>query len=256
MMTTLRWDHTVHNVNDLDKAISTFEQNGLIAFHGGSHTEWGTYNALSYFGLTYIELMGIEKEELAEQADSTHLIVKDALNYLPEHEAFGRVALRTDNIEETAAALQAKGLELSSIMNGKRLNAQGQLIEWKMMTIQGDFQGLAYPFIIQWKGTDEERLEQLTQSGVIQPHPVGEITIQAAVFAVPSPVEVAKYWADLFGLSITESSDSSSTLLIGEQKFIFKQGTINRLEQLVFYTETQSIKGKTMIIGEAEYVFI
>ena len=254
-MTTLRWDHTVHNVNNLDNSIAAFEQNGLLAFHGGSHTEWGTYNALSYFGLTYIELMGIEKEELAQQADSSHLIVKDALNYLPEHEAFGRVALRTDNIEETAAALKEKGLELSPIMNGKRLNAQGELIEWKMLTIQGDFQGLAYPFVIQWKGSDEERLVQLTQSGVIQPHPVGEITIQEAVFVVPNPIEVARRWADLFGLLVTESSDSSPTLLIGEQKFIYKQGTINRLAQLVFHTEVQSVKGKTMTIGEAVYMF-
>ncbi|WP_254776465.1 VOC family protein [Paenibacillus sophorae] len=42
-MTTIHWDHTVHYVNDLDKAIKTFQESGLDAFHGGSHKLWGTF---------------------------------------------------------------------------------------------------------------------------------------------------------------------------------------------------------------------
>jgi len=42
-MATIQWDHSVHYVNDLDLAIKTFAENGLRAFRGGSHKQWGTH---------------------------------------------------------------------------------------------------------------------------------------------------------------------------------------------------------------------
>ncbi|RSK54631.1 VOC family protein [Bacillus canaveralius] len=254
-MTTLHWDHTVHYVNDLENAIEMFKENGLIAFKGGSHKQWGTYNALSYFGLTYIEFLAIENRELVVKADPSNVVVKDAIKMLPANEAFSRVAIRTDDIEDTAATLKANGLKLSPIIDGKRLNTLGQLIEWRMMTIEGDFQGLVYPFVIQWKGSDEDRLENLTASGIIQPHSAGDVSLDQAVFHVQDPAAVAAHWQMLFGLSVIETSDSSVTLGISGKSFIFKQGAANQLTQLVFNTDANDLKGKTIKIGEAEYVF-
>jgi hypothetical protein len=70
-MTTLKWDHAVQFVNQPDEAIATFAGQGLNAFAGGRHPGWGTWNALSYFGLTYIEFLAIyDYVELASaQAD-------------------------------------------------------------------------------------------------------------------------------------------------------------------------------------------
>ncbi|MNO63714.1 hypothetical protein D3C76_544260 [compost metagenome] len=103
-MATMKWDHLVHYVNDLSKPIASFEDHGLVAFKGGSHKDWGTYNALSYFGLTYIEFLGIENLELAKATEHNR-VVKDAVKVLPEHEILSRVVIRTDNIEEVAASL-------------------------------------------------------------------------------------------------------------------------------------------------------
>lgn len=255
-MTTVNWDHTVHYVNDLNNAIQTFQKNGLIAFKGGSHKQWGTYNALSYFGLSYIEFLGIEDRELAKNADASNLVVKDSVTLLPAHEVLSRVAIRTDDIDDTAAFLQANGLTLSPIIDGKRLDTHGQLIEWRMFTIAGDFQGLVYPFVIQWKGTDEERLESLTKSGIIQSHPAGNTTIQSGVFYVSDPSAVAAHWQTLFGLAVTESDETSVTLAIGDKSFIFKQGDANQLTTLLFRTESYDLKEKTIAIGQGEYVFL
>ncbi|PLR96510.1 VOC family protein [Bacillus sp. T33-2] len=255
-MPIFNWDHTVHNVNDLKVALETFKEHGLIAFKGGSHKQWGTYNALSYFGLTYIEFLGIEDPELVEKANVFDVVAKDAFKMLPLHEAFSRVAIRTDNIDETAALLKNHQLKLSSIIDGKRLNAQGQLIEWRMMTIDGDFQGLLYPFFIQWKGSDAERLKKLTESGIIQPHPAGKITLRDAVFHVSEPAAVADHWKKVFGLPMIESDDDNAvTLGIADKLFVFKQGDANQLTQLVFNTDAPHLKGKTITIGEAQYVF-
>ncbi|SEO10783.1 Glyoxalase-like domain-containing protein [Paenibacillus sophorae] len=184
--------------------------------------------------------------------------VHDALQTLPGQEIFSRVALRTNDIEKTADWLTSQGLTLSPILDGQRLNTQGQWIEWRMMTIEGDFQGLVYPFIIQWKGTDAERLESLTKSGVIKPHPAGGARIKNAVFSVPDPAAAAAHWQTLFGLSaaVSESPDKISIELgIGDKSFVFKQGDERRLTQLGFISDSPELRGKTIVIGEGEYVF-
>lgn len=249
-MASFLWDHTVHYVNNLDRAIDIFKENGLIAFHGGSHTDWGTYNALSYFGLTYIEFLGIEDEDLVEKTDTTNVIVKEAPVFLPENEGFGRIALRTNDIDAVYEALKEKGLDLNPIIDGRRMNAQGQLIEWRMMTINGDFQGILYPFIIQWNGNDEERLSAMKKSGVIQPHPAGETTIEKAVFIANDPEAVSSHWNTLFQLE----KAGENTLKIGSQFFEFKQGPSSGMKQIVFRTNGH-LQGKSFKIGNGEYLF-
>lgn len=253
-MATKHWDHLVHYVKELDKPVEIFGEHGLVAFKGGSHKEWGTFNTLSYFGITYIEFLGIENLELAKATEHNR-VVKDAVDALPEHEILSRVVIRTDDIEEMAASVGATGLILSPIMDGKRLDMNGRLIEWRMMTIDGDFQGLVYPFIIQWKGTDAERLEQLTSSGIVKPHPAGHAEIKRAVFHVSDPAATASHWGDLFGLSVAESEDKSVTLKIGEKYFEFVKGDENQFKQVIFETDSTMLKGKTLRIGDGEYVF-
>lgn len=251
----MKWDHLVHYVNDLVKPVEIFGAHGLVAFKGGSHKDWGTYNALSYFGLTYLEFLGIENLELAK-ATEHNLVVKDAVELLPEHEVLSRVVIRTDDIEEVAASLKAAGLSLSPIIDGKRLDNEGRLIEWRMMTIAGDFGGLVYPFIIQWSGTDTERVERLTSSGVIKPHPAGEVEIVRAVFHVSDPEAAANHWGTIFGLPVTKSEDDTFSLKIGDRSFAFVQGDENQFKQVVFETDSLELKGKTIRIGDGEYVFV
>jgi len=258
-MPNLKWDHTVHYVNSLESAIKKFGKNGLIAFQGGSHKQWGTYNALSYFDLCYIEFLGVENRELAEKVIEPNEVVRDSVKLLPGQEVLSRVALRTDDIEEVARHLTKLNLDVSPIMDGKRLDAQGHLIEWRMMTIAGDYQGLPYPFVIQWNERDEVRRERLIDSGIIQEHPSGEVTIKSAVFQVSNPSAVAIHWHRLFGFEMFEQNVSSDSdkwmLVVGNQTFIFIKGDENRMQQLVFNTAAPDLKGKLITIGEGEYLF-
>ncbi|MCB5237848.1 MAG: VOC family protein [Niallia nealsonii] len=254
-MTKVKWDHIVHYVNDIEEPIDLFKEKNLIAFRGGSHKQWGTYNSLSYFDLTYIEFLGIENRDLVKHVKEPNRVVKDAIQYLPEHEALSRVALRTDNIEEIAARLRDTGLTLSPIMAGKRLDSKGELIEWKMMTIDGSFQGLPYPFVIQWKGTDSKRLKSLQSSGVIQDHPAGKTIIHQAIFTVSDPLAVAEHWKEIFHLNSINFSDTVATLSIGEQSFLFKKGSFNQLTEIILLTESPQLQNKSLTIGEGTYTF-
>lgn len=256
-MTDMKWDHTVHYVQDLKAAIEKFREQGLVAFMGGSHKQWGTYNALSYFDLCYIEFLGVEDRAIAENIEESNDVVKDSVKLLPEHEVLSRVALRTDDMEAVAEHLSTFDLEMSPIMNGKRLDAQGNLIEWKMMTIGGDYQGLPYPFVIQWLETDEIRRAKMIDSGVIRKHPAGNVTIEQAVFHVSDPVAISNHWKELFGLAIVREGVKvdERKLMVGNQNFVFKKGPENRMQQLIFNTDAKSLKGKTIRIGLGEYQF-
>lgn len=255
-MATIQWDHSVHYVNELDLAIKTFTENGLCAFRGGSHKQWGTHNVLSYFGLTYHEFLSIDNRELAEQTEHNNHVVQDAVKELPEHEVLSRVALRTDDIDAVAASLKVQGLDVAPIIDGKRLNQQGQLIEWRMLTIGGHFNGLRYPFVIQWKGTDVERLLALKKSGVIQPHPAGEVSLEQALFTVSDPNSVAEHWQQVFGFPVIKRDETGVTLAVADKTFLFQQGSAEALTQLTFNTEVAALKGKTITIGEGLYAFV
>ncbi|WP_171051856.1 VOC family protein [Alteribacter natronophilus] len=68
-------------------------------------------------------------------------------------------------------------MAVSPVLDGNRVNAHGRLIEWKMLTIEGDWHGLLYPFFIQWIEADHERLDLLKKEGVIKDHPAGKTTL-------------------------------------------------------------------------------
>ncbi len=252
-MATVKWDHTVHYVNDLQQVIQAFHDAGLVAALGGRHKDWGTYNALSYFDLSYLEFLGIEHAELAKQAEPDHVVVHDAVKHLPQEEILSRVALRTDDIETVAARLKERGAHLSEIFAGKRYDAKGNLIEWRMFSILGDLEGLSFPFVIQWGGTEEERREQLTKAGVIQKHPSGELAITKAVFEVAHPEEVALHWQKLFDFP-RRQVNGQEILQIDHQSFVFTAGSANRLQQIVF-EGSSTLKGTQLTIGQGTYHF-
>ncbi|KAA9002446.1 VOC family protein [Affinibrenneria salicis] len=255
-MANLLWDHAVHYVNNPDEAITAFTGHQLLAVRGGVHPDWGTHNALSYFGLTYIEFLSIyDADKLAEVQDS-FLLSRDALKLLPAHQVLNRVALRSADIDATHATLARQGLSLSPILDGKRHDAQGNLIEWRIFTIDGSYQGVAYPFIIQWGNPDEERLKLLRQRGLDRPHPAGAVTMAAALFDVEQPQAVAAHWQQLFGLA--RDPQDPARLLIGEegQRFIFRHGSLNRLSAIQLRTDHPELAGSSLRIGDGEYQFV
>lgn len=160
-MATLQWDHAVQFVNQPEAAIEIFAGQQLRAVAGGRHPGWGTRNALSYFGLTYIEFLAIADPDELRAATDKFLLSRDAARLLPENEALFRVALRSDDIDATHDQLRRTGVTVSPIVDGQRNDPQGNIIRWRIFTIDGDTAGLVYPFVLQWEEDDATRLTRL-----------------------------------------------------------------------------------------------
>lgn len=253
-MATLKWDHAVQFVNHPEEAIQALAAQQLNAVPGGRHPGWGTRNALSYFGLTYIEFLAIADRAELEAAAKTFLLSRDAAQLLPDNQALHRLALRSDDIEQTHADLHSKGLEVSGIAQGQRNDPQGNAIGWRIFTINGDFNGLPYPFVLQWREEDDVRLARLGAQGLHSPHPAGPVALTRAVFEVQDPQAVRDHWQALFGFAPLADATQEG-LDLGEQQFIFRQGADNRLVALVFTAEDAALQGKRWSVGNGEYVF-
>lgn len=224
-MATLQWDHAVQFVNQPEAAIQTFADQQLRAVAGGRHPGWGTRNALSYFGLTYIEFLAISDPDELRAATDRFLLSRDAERLLPENEALFRVALRSDDIEATHDQLRRKGLAVSPIVDGQRNDPQGNIIRWRIFTIDGDTDGLVYPFVLQWGEDDTTRLARLRAQELDVPHPLG----------FPPQGEQG--------------------LDVGGQWFTFREGPANQLTELVFRVANPALKGQRFRVGNGVYRF-
>lgn len=254
-MAELHWDHTIQFTNHLDQAISLFGDYGFRVAEGGKHKLWGTSNALLYFDLSYIEFLTIFDWKLAEQADRGNRVTYDAVKLLPETQRLNFVAIRSTDIQENYKEFKEKGVHVGPMMDGKRLDTEGRLIQWKMFTIDDDIDGLAYPFFIQWQGSDKDRLVQLKDSGVIKTHPAGEANVQTAVFNVSRPEQVAKKWSELLHLDAV-IEDRNPVIHIADKTFVFERGNENRLDRLLIKTDSEKLKGSHISIGYGNYYFI
>ncbi|MCS6743482.1 VOC family protein [Klebsiella quasipneumoniae] len=251
-MATLQWDHAVQFVNQPEAAIEIFAGQQLRAAAGGRHPGWGTRNALSYFGLTYIEFLAISDPDELRAATDRFLLSRDAARLLPENEALFRVALRSDDIDATHDHLRRNGLAVSPIVDGQRHDPQGNVIRWRIFTIDGDTDGLVFPFVLQWGEDDETRLARLRAQGLDVPHPLGDIVLEQAVFEVDNPQAVRDRWQALLGFP----SQGEQGLDAGGQRFTFRQGPANQLAELVFRVANPALKGQRFRVGNGVYRFI
>lgn len=198
------FDHLVHFIQvHPQQAVKQMSMLGLHAVAGGRHENWGTFNSLCYFDLSYIEFLGLEHPDVAEQAREYGLIDQLLLD-LPKGEGLGTIALRTDNMEESAAILRSKGIRVRGPFPGSRQRSDGRVISWKMLFLERESDDLPLPFFIQWEQTDEERRADLAQNGIIAPHPAGEIALDYVAYAVGDLDKTGKQWQDLFSLEAKE----------------------------------------------------
>jgi hypothetical protein len=196
------FDHLVHFVHRPEQAVDQMNLHGLSAFLGGQHERWGTYNALCYFDLSYIEFLGVYNPELAGQVTDIDL-VRQAVEDLPHGEQFARVAIRTDDIEEAAERMRGLGLSVTGPFPGSRKRTDGSVLRWSMFFMSEKDRGeLPLPFVIQWGESDERRRGGLIEQGAIGAHSAGPLSLQQVAFAVRDEDAAAAKWGSLFQLPV------------------------------------------------------
>lgn len=194
-------DHIVHFVDKPERLVEESEKIGLYAVNGGQHAMWGTYNSLSYFGLSYIEFIGIFNEELFEKSALEPFTLHESYKKRNRKNGFTRIALRTTTIENDAKKLKEAGFVVYGPETFSRTRPDGSVLKWQLLHFGAEDQELEFPFLIQWEDSDTERYDELVEKGTIKEHALGDLKIAEVSYAIED-LQVAKVWASIFNLDL------------------------------------------------------
>lgn len=197
---SFEFDHLIHYVREPNEAIRLLRQTGLHAVEGGRHEQRGTYNALCYFDLSYIELIGVFDKQLADRNRIPHSLLHTIANASCA-EGFVRLAIRTNRIEEDAERYAKQGFEVIGPVQGHRKRPDGSSVQWQQLYLAHPDQRFPLPFLIQWEENDEERRHDLAKRNVISPHPSGIVELSYVALAVLD-FQTAADWSRWFGLAL------------------------------------------------------
>lgn len=171
---------------------------------GGSHKQWGTYNALMYVSNAYIEWLSLENEQIATQSENP--LVKLYLHDRNDGEGWGTACLSVNGIEDFNEQLITKGYKTSGVLNAERATVQGAIRKWKMVFIeQAPSDTLPYPFFIEWETEERTRWNELRQDGTVVASNE-KLAITECLFSVKNATETTGQWATLLGVEKTEDT--------------------------------------------------
>jgi len=233
-------DHLVHFVEKPERLVETTREFGLHTVNGGKHEMWGTYNSLCYFGLSYIEFIGIFDEALFEKAAQEPFTLHESYKKQNYQNGVVRIVLRTDAIEKVAENLHSNGYEVHGPEEFSRTRPDGSVLKWKLLHFGKEGQNLDFPFVIQWDAQDDVRLQGLIESGSIKPHPLGNLQIEEIEFEVED-LAIAADWGSAFNFEV-EGTDTYKKLKMPNASLTFKKTSGSSKISKVILTGTEEEK--------------
>jgi hypothetical protein len=140
-------DHLVYATPDLERTIADFgERLGILPVPGGSHTGFGSRNALVALGAgAYLEIVAIDPEQPAPAAGRLF-----GLDTLEEPRLCAWCARPAVSLEEIVALGRLRGYDPGEILEMSRARPDGELLSWRLTSPRGAHEGGVLPFFIDW----------------------------------------------------------------------------------------------------------
>ena len=184
-----RMDHVVVLVQDLDRALQSYQNLGLVTVPGGRHPGFGTENGLVRFTADYLELLRLrDPVEAAAGRFGGETLVKVAA----EGEGLISYALATASLEADIERFRSAGFTCSDPFPMRRQRPDGLMIEWRLAFPGGPPWRQPLPFLIQWDTPDEIRLP-----AVPPVHPLGVTGIARVAVRANDPKQAGRQYATL-----------------------------------------------------------
>lgn len=249
MMARFKFDHFIHFVESPEKAIEALNALGLHAVEGGRHEHHGTYNALSYYGLSYIELIGVFDKSLVEDKAEYDYSLRATIVASDYQQGGARIALRSTDLEKDAERFRSLGLDVVGPAPLSRTRSDGSVVSWKLLFVGKPGINPELPFFIEWDEADDERFADLKSRGTISEHPLGEVTLQSVGILTRNLENVVETWSQYLDLEIGESF-IDETLNAKAQTLFLEGGNI------VFYEPLGEGKAKDKLLSHGEKPFL
>lgn len=155
----LALDHIViGGSNAVVESAAYSRKHTIKVLQGGTHTEWGTYNYLSYFSNNcYLEWLDICDYQIAKQTSNP--LIKH-LRYQVDKKRSGpfQFALRTDNMDSYMDHFLKNNISYKGPYYGSRATPNDGNISWRMLFPSYDHTKETLPFLIEWDTPMRERI--------------------------------------------------------------------------------------------------
>lgn len=154
-------DHVIVAVFDPEMAARELEELvGLAASGGGRHEAHGTFNRLFWLGDSYVELMGVFDDDLAQRSWwGAHM--RSVLARGTDSQA--GLVFATDDLGADLARLRAQGSGLGEPSAGERRRPDGEVVRWRSARLPAPDPELGLMFVIEhdrsgaeWRAEDRE----------------------------------------------------------------------------------------------------
>ena len=202
-------DHVLYATSDIERGMDEIEALlGVRPVMGGHHPQYGTHNALLSLGAgIYLEVIARKPELPAPQRGALIDVPQDTDSRL-----FTWV-FRSADIEETAAAAAAGGVELGRVESGSRKKPDGSEITWQLTDPYTSSMDGAVPYVINWGNTTHPSTVvpsggELVELVIEHPDPDG---VRHAVSVLGAEVKVVE--CEAFRLVATISTESGLVTL-------------------------------------------
>lgn len=161
-------DHLMICVPDLAKGVETYKRLGFNVQPGGVHPGKGTHNAIMLNDPDYLELLAIHDpaEERGAEAQAGRFR-RERAAFIAAGGGIRYVVLQSDDLVADVAAMRARGVDVSDVLDGGRQQG-GQHFRWKWAMLGTD--NPLPLFFIQHLTPMAERRKHTSGAG---PHPNG-----------------------------------------------------------------------------------
>ena len=190
-----RIDHVMICMPELNQGIAQYRRLGFNVHPGGIHPGKGTHNAIALNQEDYIELLAV-RDPAELRAAATPGSWQDGLErFIAAGGGIRYVILQSDDLAADVAAMRARGVDVSDVIDGGRRTPAGQELRWKAAA-----PGPANPlpiFFIQHMTPMAERRKQVPDASG---HPNGVRFLERAYIVTPDVETAVAIYAKVLGI--------------------------------------------------------
>lgn len=197
-------DHLVIAVDNPEAAAAELaERVGIATSGAGRHPGAGTYNRVAFLGAPYLELIGVDDEDLASRVP----VGRATLSALAAGGGLATYALLDDALQTTAAALVADGSPLGPVTHGSRQRPDGDLVEW-WTAMPPELGATNPPFLAEHRYAGAEWGADALAARAAYVHPIGSAASLIRLdIATDDPPALAADYASTLGLEFWSVAD-------------------------------------------------
>ena len=209
---TLRFDHAIILVHDLQASIAHYKAQGFNPFFGGVHASGKTHNALIVFADgTYLELLAPTSPELLDQLDANDH--SSFLFLLAQGEGLGGYALFSDDLVSVVQAMKQRGLAVTLEPTNGRARPDGQQLWWRTAVRDN---GSMTPFFLQ---DETPRLLRVPNDATTTTQPNGIKGISGLSIAILDLAAAIHEYEMMTGIRASSNDNHSANLSLEDVEF-------------------------------------